>query len=630
VYYLSNPEILLDTTATMPTPHQSQSSTTPTSKTYVSRLVRRLRQFLTTPTEKTHSSLLIFWLSLSLTIAAIFGFLGLWEAFSSEYVVQDDARQHLSWMRQFIDPALFPHDWIADYFLSVQPWGAHALYQLFASVGIDPIFLSKLLPIVLGLITTSYCFGICMEILPVPAAGFIATLLLNENIWMKDDLISATPRAFVYPLLLAFLYYLLRSSLVPCLVAIALSGLFYPSLVFIYAGILILGLWRWENRGLRLSQERSDYLFCATGLGVALLVMLPYALIVPKFGSLISAAAARTVSEFAQEGRVPFFHDNPWKFWLCGSYSGILPVEWCQLASQYSPRFVLMPPQIWVGSLLPILLRYPSRFPLARHVSSRVTLLLQLILASLGLFFVAHALLFRIYLPQRYTEHSLRIVMALAAGMVLTVILDGIFHCAQAKPHIYRQQFLALGSTALLGAALLLYPGFVKSKGFPFPNTQYMVGEVPALYKFFAQQPKDILIASLAPEADNLPTFSQRSILVSREFAIPLHPKYYAQIRQRAIDLLDAQYSPALSQVQSFIQKYGVDFWLLERAAFRPEYVANNPWFTQFQPTAAETVARLEQGTIPALQRIIQQCSVFEIENFVVLQATCITKLPRE
>jgi hypothetical protein len=34
----------------------------------------------------------------------------------------------------------------------------------------------------LGLLTTAYCFGVCLEMLPIPAAGFVAALLLNHNI----------------------------------------------------------------------------------------------------------------------------------------------------------------------------------------------------------------------------------------------------------------------------------------------------------------------------------------------------------------------------------------------------------------------------------------------------------------
>ncbi|NJM85550.1 MAG: hypothetical protein HC839_05410, partial [Leptolyngbyaceae cyanobacterium RM2_2_21] len=39
-----------------------------------------------------------------------------------------------------------------------------------------------------------------------------------------DDVVSATPAAFIYPLLLAFLYYLLRRSRLPCLLSIFSNG----------------------------------------------------------------------------------------------------------------------------------------------------------------------------------------------------------------------------------------------------------------------------------------------------------------------------------------------------------------------------------------------------------------------
>jgi len=157
----------------------------------------RLHKFLTAPAAKTFNSRMMFWFSLSLTFAATYGLLGLQIAFSSEYVVQDDARQHVFWMRRFLDPTLFPNDWIADYFQSVAPLGYTTFYQLFAAVGIDPILFSKFLPIALGLITTAYCFGVCLQMFPVPMAAFLATLLLNQYLWLRDDIVSGTAVAFI-------------------------------------------------------------------------------------------------------------------------------------------------------------------------------------------------------------------------------------------------------------------------------------------------------------------------------------------------------------------------------------------------------------------------------------------------
>ncbi len=582
--------------------------------------IARLHKFLTAPDANKSSPRMIFWFSLSLTFAAIYGILAIQKAFSGEYVVQDDARQHVFWMRRFLDAGLFPNDLIADYFQSVAPLGYTAVYQSAAAMGIDPMKTGKLLPLVLGLLTTGYCFGVCVQLLPVPMTGFIGALLLNQNLWMQDGLVSATPKAFIYPLFLAFLYYLLRRSLICCLVAIVLLGLFYPSLVFVCAGILILQLCRCPGlRRLRLSPNRRDYLFCAAGLGAALLVLLPYALGSSEFAPVITTAQARALPEFADGGRASFFNDDdPWNFWFNASRSGI------RLPS------ALMPPLVYAGLLLPILLLYPSRFALSRQVSGSIMLLPQLLVASLAMFFAAHALLFKLHLPSRYTQHSLRIVLVTAAAIAMTLMLDAVFrHSLPVAPRrslakLIRPIF-ALVATALLGAALILYPSTLKS----FLWTGYVVGGVPELYEFFQQQPKDILIASVADEVNNLPTFSQRSILVGSEYAIPYHLGYYRFFRQRTLELIQAQYSQDEAVAQTFIQKYGIDFWLLDRAALTPEYIANNRWLKQFQP-AQEALARLQQGKTPALASFTKRCSVFEVERLVVLQADCIAKTPQK
>lgn len=561
-------------------------------------MTKRLHKLFTAPTVKTTKSQVIFWLSLSLTFSLIYSVLALKQAFSSEYMVQDDARQHVFWMQRFLDPELFPNGLIANYFQSVAPAGYTAIYKLMASLQVNPLLLSKFLPVLLGLIVTAYCFGVCLELFPVPASGFIATLLLNQSLWMKDDLVSATPRAFVYPIFLAFLYYLLRRSLFPTCVAIALLGLFYPQAVFNAAIILVLQLLCWDGLP-RLTTNRRDYLFCAAGLAIAVLVMLPFALETSAFAPTITAAEAKRLPEFLPGGRSAFFSKDPWRFWLSGGRSGFLPS--------------IQPSTLAVGFLLPVLLRYPSHLPLTRQVN-RIAILLQMVVASLVMFLAAHALLFKLHLPGRYSGYSLRIVLALAAGITLIVLWDAFWNT-------YRQKTLVLAAVTLLGVTLLLYPSFDRN----FPNTKYKVGSFPALYKFFHQQPKDSLIASLSEEANNLPTFAQRSILVGREYAIPYHLGYYRQFRQRTLELIRAQYSPDLSVVQTLIQKYGVDFWLLDKAAFVPEYVAKNNWLRQYQPATAESVSQLQQGTLPALSKVVDRCKVFDRDGFVVLKAECIT-----
>ncbi|NJL84335.1 MAG: hypothetical protein HC890_17960 [Chloroflexaceae bacterium] len=139
------------------------------------------------------------WLALTFVFTGIYGFIGVREAFVSEYFIHDDVRSHVFWMRRFLDPELFPGDIIADYLQSVAPYGYSALYRGMASLGIDPVGFNKILPIFLAFMTTWFCFRLCLRLFPVPAAAFVATVFLNQTLWVTHDLSSGTPRAFIYP-----------------------------------------------------------------------------------------------------------------------------------------------------------------------------------------------------------------------------------------------------------------------------------------------------------------------------------------------------------------------------------------------------------------------------------------------
>ncbi|MGK7899735.1 MAG: hypothetical protein AB4372_40490, partial [Xenococcus sp. (in: cyanobacteria)] len=316
--------------------------------------------------------------------------------------------------------------------------------------------------------------------------------------------------------------------------------------------------------------------------------------------------------------RSKFFKSHWWAYIIGGGRAGLIP------RSLYTPATLVF------GFFLPFLLRVPRNFSLAKSVKPQIIILPQLIMVSVGLFLVAHAVLFKLHLPSRYTGHSFRIVIALAAGIAITLILEALINqletsLSQNKIPLIKK-FLTIALTFAIAISLIYYPSFVKR----FPSTKYKIGKHPELYQFFQQQPRDILIASLVMEADNLPTFSQRSILVSREYAIPYHMGYYRPYRQRAIDLIEAQYSPDINVMAEFIEKYRVTHWLIEDSAFSPDYIANNRWRRQHQAIAKEMVISLETGNIPALVAYKGNCTVFKYDRFSVIDTQCILKSLRD
>ncbi|BAU66854.1 hypothetical protein STA3757_42600 [Stanieria sp. NIES-3757] len=539
-----------------------------------------------------------FWFALSIATAILFSLSGLKLTFQSPYIIQDDARQHIFWMQQFSDPELFSGDLIADYFKSVAPWGFTNLYKLINGLGIDIFFFNKISPLLIGVVTSIYCFLVCLEIFPVPLAGFLASLLLNQNLWMLDDLSSGTPRAFFYPLFLAFIYYLLKKSLLLCLLTIVLQGLFYPQTVLLSAIVLIIKFITENNK-------RLLYLFGLVAAGVILLI---YSLKTSEFGNVINISEAKLLPEFYAEGRNTFFLDNPVAFWLSAQRSGFFPREW---------QYVLL---CSFGLILPWLRLFPNRFPLVTKINSNFRIIWQVFLAALVMFGLAHLFLFKLHLPSRYSQHTLRILIALIDGITVAILLNSFRSWFEQK--FTQSQPLIKNLISVLLISLFLYPTYAV-QAYPY-RLGYVEGKEVKLYQFLQQQPKDSLITTLSSEADFVPTFAKRKVLVSQEYAIPYHLDYYQQIRQRVKDLIKAQYSQDLTEIQNFINQYQINFWLIDRNAFQVEYLNNNLWLKQFQPefNNAISIVKQEQGLV--LAKLGNECNIFPNSEFKILPASCI------
>lgn len=533
------------------------------------------------------------WLTASLVIAAIYGGLFWRIAFAGPYTISDDGRQHLFWLLRYVDPTLFPNDILADYFQSVAPAGYKALYWVGATLGVHPFLLSKLLPPLLGIAGTVYTFYLAIAIIPAPLVAFTSTVILNQSLWMWDELASATPKAFNILLIVAFLYYLVRQRLIPTTVALGLQGLFYPQTIFI--SVVLLGL-----RVVWPQHHRSAWKFLAVGLLVVTIVLLPYAMGTSPYGPVVTVDQAREMVEFQPGGRNAFFYDSPLRYWLFSARSGLLPP--------------VVPVTICAALLLPLL--YRLRLPLLKTITADGVILHQLGLASGIMFLASHGLLFRLHLPSRYSRHSLKVIVAITAAIVLVTLLDGALR-RLSRSHLW-QQTVSLSLVAGFATITVGYPSLLNS----FLNVVYINSNRTALYEYLQQQPKDIRIASLAKEAENIPTFTGRSVLVSPGHSLAYHQGYYSQIRPRILDLMAAQYSPDLTQLQSVINSYDIDFWLVDENSFNPETLPRQ-WFRQFEPELANAISQLQQQP-PVLQQLLPNCTVISDQGKTLLSAQCL------
>ena len=490
------------------------------------------------------------WLGISLLFTCYYGICFYYFVFNQEYIVQDDVRQHIVWLQRYIDPDLFNNDLIAKYFTGVAPLGFEYLYLFAAKLGIEPVLFAKLLPPLLAIVTTIYIYLFTLRILPIPIAGFISSLLLNQLIWLNDDLVSSTARAFIYPLFAAFLYYLALEALIPCLIIMLLQGLFYPHIVLIEMGIFSLRLLNVNSKSIiKLTKNKQLYFWWLAGLIVTAIALYPMTQKPPEQAVTVTALQMQQMPEFNLGGRTPYFGGGWLNYWFSGTSGLSLP---------------LFPTIVWAGLALPWMLTKKNQ--VAKLITHKIIILAQVIIASLVMFTLAHILLPELHLPDRYTYHTLRFILAISSGIVITIWLDFAKHWLQRKRQYKLIEKVKITVVTLFIITVVVFPAIPAVFINWFQGWQ--VGTAAEIYQYLAQQPKNIIVASLSQEADNIPAFSQRSILTGGEFAMPYHSIYYDRLKQRTVALLQAQYTADLQTLQSFIQQYNVDYLLIDKNSF--------------------------------------------------------------
>jgi hypothetical protein len=321
---------------------------------------------------------------------------------------------------------------------------------------------------------------------------------------------------------------------------------------------------------------------------------------------MITAIDMQHLPEFQLNGRT-YFYGGGWLRFLFAGDSGLC-----------LPKF---PPIVWLGFTLPWCLQKQK----IAKLFTPINILWQVTIASLSMFAIAHLLLLKIHLPSRYTYHTLRFILAIASAIVITILLDSALTWLQNKERFQLRDKIAISLVTIFAINVVIFPMIPHVFIHWFQN--WRVGESPAIYQYLAQQPKDIMIASLSDDANNIPAFAHRSILVSEEFAFPYHPYYHREIQQRAKDLIKAQYSINKETLLSFIARYKIDYLLLDKTAFTPEYLETKNWllYSSWQNTTINAIERLKTTDTFVLPPLIKTCSVIATEKTNLLDTKCIS-----
>jgi hypothetical protein len=323
------------------------------------------------------SIIIMFLVSISIAIT----FFCQKEGFKNRFVIQDDVTQYIPAVYAFTDShlnqAYLDGDLMLEYMVIKNSPGHLSLYLLAANV-MDPLIMTKILPFLLCTISV-IMFYMVVKRVSTKTAGFFAAFMFVFYVWTsKYGFFSGgLPKAFAFPLLLAFLYFLLEKKFYLCLLILILQVLFYPVIAVVSLLIYFFNCFLSIERS-----KRAAVVFFLISIVCILLTFALYRQPNEFLGDMVSLREMLYMPEFGANGRDGLFVGSFLDFLTSEDSSGIL----------VSSTFLFIIP-ISLLSLLYLKGKLPNA-------------IWHIIYSGTAAFVLAYMLLFHLFFPGRYLEFT--------------------------------------------------------------------------------------------------------------------------------------------------------------------------------------------------------------------------------
>ena len=549
-------------------------------------------------------------------------------------VFQSDALIHQYWMRRFVDPALF-HDGLTAALLESEryPEGYRGLFWVAARFA-DPVAFGEWLGVALMAISGWLVFRIVREHTAWRPAAWIAggTFLALSDI---HRFAGGFPRGFVHPLVLLVVLLALRGKmLAPALVAGG-GALLYPPAALLSVGLLLVCALRWRSGRPRIDRRRAG--FALLGLASMVAVVLVPQVLSGSSSDVLTGAQARALPEFGRDGPLRFFVPSTLEY-LKQNRSGF------DLRGSGS---------IAALAALALLVVRPANLRLVRRE------VLALPVSALGAFALAHLVLFRLYLPHRYT-YALLPFFAIVIGVALRPTWEAVWTRRRSWP---RAVALLCGPIAIYLVALYLFPlgptrsldrfaswatlglvavalavavavtlvlvrmpqarrpalGAVLTGVILLGTLLSLPGRRPGgkacppkpVYAYLTSLPKDAVLASDPNDTECVPIAARRPVVISMKHAPTYEAGYFREARARLLATLDAYYGRTPQGLVDLRRRYGATHVWVRRAAVAEEMAPDGMRWRwrggRRQPYARYVRGLLSRGP-PAVLRLPPAC----------------------
>jgi hypothetical protein len=541
---------------------------------------------------------------------------------------QPDALFQEAWMRRYADPSLFTDSLTADlrssgYF----PAGLELFHRAVAHLA-DPVSAGAWMAVVLAPLSAWLLFRCIRLHTPWAPAAWLGSLLLL----MPVDILRFSgghSRAFAQPVILATLLLALSARhRLAALVPPAGMLLYPPAALGALAMICLSALRRHPDR------ERLALAGGSAAASVALGLLL-------GSDNLISKSDAERYPEFGAEGQFPIFGHTLRE----------------TLAQNYTGFNLLLGGSILAVAAIAVIVLSPS---VIRRVRPEVWALAA---GSLLLFALAHAALFRLYLPNRYTYPLLPVFCiviavgweplweraarrrawpALSAGIPAAILvvawwlfplgnlqaLSGLVDWLRDSalllvplPAAAVLVLAALRPRAAVWAAVIAGTLLISAVGVAGGGTsaEYACPQTP-LMRELSSFPPDAVIAGDPFQMNCVPIAARRPVVISQKLYQPLAEPYFVQIRPRMLDMVRAYWGPDLAALATLRARYGARYLVVDRHL--PHIP---PGWGHEEPFTGMIAGFLRNPAGSAVQRLGDRCLVWRRGATRIYDLTCLT-----
>jgi hypothetical protein len=389
-------------------------------------------------------------------------------------------------------------------------------------------------------------------------------------------------------------------------------------------GVLLVSALRWPLRAI--AWRRAAFGAGAAALAAAC-VLVPQLFAGPA-PEVFTAAGARRFPEFGPNGTLHFFADSTLAY-LRQNRSGF--------DLRYSGSLVLL-------AAVALLVARPANLRLLRAE------VLAMPAVALTAWAAAQAVLFRLYLPHRYTyplvafavivigttlrptfaDASRRRAVAIAAGLVAAAAFAvWVFPLAPVEaPDRFGVLLLAAGAALLLAVAVRPAAGAVVAGALVLVLVLGAQGSLsrgnacpaPPVTRHLAALPKDAIVAGDPEDLKCLPLTARRAVVISGQLAPAYEIDYFLSGRNRMFADLAAVYGPSPRAIAALRTRYGAThLWIRRR-----DVEAGGPRWRPRKLPYGRYVQRLRRAGPPASLRLPAACRTFARGQDEVYDLACL------